>query len=108
MKNKTLTAHETIQNTDRAISGNGQRCILAKQAFDASYSSHNYKHANKANIASRKKLDRVVPLQPTLVQGGSEYKHLFNQSFLVVKGVVKTKKPFNIERAISTQLVYRG
>lgn len=69
-----------------------------KQAFDASYSSHNYKHANKANIASRKKLDRVVPLQPTLVQGGSEYKHLFNQSFLVVKGVVKTKKPLQYRK----------
>lgn len=64
-----------------------------QQAFDASYSSHNYKHANKATIASRKKLDRVVPLQPTLVQSGSEYKHLFNQSFLVVKGAVKTRKP---------------
>ena len=61
--------------------------------LDPSYSSRNYKHANKAAMASRGNLDKAIALKPVLVQGGPEYKHRFNQTLVVVKGSANTGKP---------------
>jgi hypothetical protein len=61
--------------------------------LDPSYSTRNYKHANKAAMASRNNLEKVIVLKPVLVQGGPEYKHRFNQSFVVVKSSANTRKP---------------
>jgi hypothetical protein len=61
--------------------------------LDPSYSARNYKHANKAAMASRSNLDKAIALKPVLVQGGPEYKHRFNQTFVVVKGSANTGKP---------------
>lgn len=69
-----------------------------KQTVDPSYSTHNYKHANKAAFASKRNLDKIVPLKATLVQGGGEYKHRHNQTLFVVKGSANTGKPAQYRR----------
>jgi hypothetical protein len=61
--------------------------------LDPSYSTRNYKHANKAALAGRSNLDKAIVLKPVLVQGGLEYKHKYNQSFMVVRGSANTGKP---------------
>ena len=72
--------------------------LITKVAFaqklttDPSYSKRNYKQANKIALANINQLEKTVVLQPTLVRGGSEFKHHYNQSIFTVRGAARTKK----------------
>ena len=61
-------------------------------ATDPSYSKRNYKQANKIALANINQPEKTVVLQPTLVRGGSEFKHHYNQSIFTVRGAARTKK----------------
>ena len=61
--------------------------------LDPSFSTRNYKHANKAALAGKTNLEKSIVLKPVLVQGEPEYKHRYNQKVMVVRGSANTSKP---------------